>query len=213
VWCVRQIMQRGEIRKLRRELEPYVASITKIGGRTTQSVFDLVFEEEGKTIEFEEDDSWMARLLAKMIIDDLIAEQEHAKIPKNVTLEEQQIVETMATGLLQSLKMRSLVIENYAPSMMTEYLVSELVKMAINDQNLDRAIIAWRLLEDLTMRFGRAMRQLAPVFTLAREEVAESMDPGYATFVLIANLADSRVDQILLRIIGADDAQEKWWKP
>ena len=206
-------MQRGEIRKLRRELEPYVASITKIGGRTTQSVFDLVFEEEGKTIEFEEDDSWMARLLAKMIIDDLIAEQEHAKITKNVTPEEQQIVETMATGLLQSLKMRSLVVENYAPSMMTEYLVSELVKMAINDQNLDRAIIAWHLLEDLSMRFGRAMRQLAPVFTLAREEVAESKDTSYATFVLIANLGNRKIDQMILRKIGADDAEERWGKP
>ena len=204
-------MKQWEIRKLRRELEPYVASITKIGGRTTQSVFDLVFEEEGKTIEFEEDDSWMARLLAKMIIDDLIAEQEHAKIPKNVTEAEQQIVETMATGLLQSLKTRALIIEGYAPSMITEYVVSEFVKMAINDPNLDRAIIAWRLLEDLSMNFGSAMRRLAPIFTLAREEVAESKDPSYATFVLIANLGNRRIDQMLLRKIGADDAEERWW--
>jgi hypothetical protein len=205
-------MQRAEIRRLRRELKPYVASITKIGGQTTQSVFDHVFEEEGKTVEFEEDDSWMARLLAKMIIDDLIADQEHAKTPKNVTLEEQQIVENMATMLLQCLKTRALIVEGYAPSMMTEYLVAELVKMAINDQNLDRAIIAWRLLEDLSMMFGSAMRRLAPVFTLAREEVAESMDPGYAVFVLIANLSDRRMDKLILQNFASDDDENTWWQ-
>ena len=61
------------------------------------------------------------------------------------------------------------------------------------------------------MSFGPAMRRLAPIFHLAMEEVSESKDPSYGTFVLIANLTDRRIDQILLRKIGAGDKEEGWW--
>lgn len=204
-------MQRADIRKLRRELKPYVAAITKIGATTVKSIFDDVWDKAGKDIGFEEDDAWMARFLAKMVIDDLIEDQEQSRTPKDVTLLHQNIVESMATVLLQCLKTRAIIVEGYVPSMTTEYVVSEFVKMAINDSNLDRAIIAWRLIEDLAMSFGPAMRRLAPIFTLAREEVSESKDPSYGTFVLIANLTDRRIDQILLRKIGAGDEEEGWW--
>ena len=204
-------MQRADIRKLRRELKPYVAAITKIGGRTTQSIFDHAFEEEGESIEFDDDKDWMFRLLAKIILDDLIEDQEHARTRKDVTVKEQKIVETMAAALLQCIRMRSLVADGYSPSMASDYVISEFVLLAVNDPKLDRAIIAWQLLEDLSLQLGSAPRRLAPVFTLAREEVAESKDPSYATFVLIANLGNRRIDQMLLRKIGADDAEEKWW--
>ena len=121
-------------------------------------------EQRGKGIGFEEDDAWMSRFLAKMVIDDLIEDQEQSRTPKDVTLLHQNIVESMATVLLQCLKTRAIIVEGYVPSMTTEYVVSEFVKMAINDSNLDRAIIAWRLLEDLSMSFGPAMRRLAPIF-------------------------------------------------
>ena len=205
------VRTQSEFRKLRREMAPYVEVIAKIGATTVKSIFDDVWDKAEKDIGFEEDDAWMARFLAKMVIDDLIEDQEQSRTPKDVTLLHQNIVESMATVLLQCLKTRAIIVEGYVPSMTTEYVVSEFVKMAINDSNLDRAIIAWRLLEDLSMSFGPAMRRLAPVFTLAREEVAESKDPSYATFVLIANLGNRRIDQILLRKIGAGDKEEGWW--
>ena len=198
-----------ELKKLRKEMAPYIETIFSIGGAATKSIFDGVWDQDESDAGFEEDDSWMARLLAKITIDGLIEDQEQSR--KDVTHLHQSIVEKMAGLLCQSLKTRALIVEGYAPSMTTDYVISEFVIMAINDSNLDRAIIAWRLLENLSMRFGSAVRRLTPVFTLARKEITESQDASYATFVLIANLGDRRIDQMLLRKIGAGDSDEWWW--
>lgn len=206
-------MTRNELRKLRGELKPYIAAITAIGGRTTQSIFNHVFEEDGQGIEFDDDEDWMTRLLANLIIEDLIQNQEHARTPKDVTVNEQKIVATMAAALLQCIRMRSLVADGYSPSMASDYVISQFVLLAVNDLDidLDRSIIVWQLLEDLTLKLGSALRRLNPVFTMVKKEVVESKDPRYATFVLIANLENRRVDKMLLKKIMAEE-EEGWWK-
>jgi len=206
-------MEKSEIRKLRRELLPFIEVITAIGGTSTQTIFDLVFEEEGRSIEFEEDDSWLARFLARTIIDDLVSDQEPGKMALNVTVKHQKLVRIMATALAQSLSMRALVLEGYHPSLMSAYIFNEFVAMGVDEVDVDFALMIWNVLEKLAIKFGSAERRLADVFTIVRQEVAESMDPSFASFVLISKLGNRKLERMILKnIVSDDDDTESWWQ-
>lgn len=185
--------------------------ITEIGGRATQSIFDGVYEEEGKSIEAEEEDEWMVRFLQKMVIDDLIREQEASKIAKTISIQDQQLVRVMAEALGQALKMRALVKEGYSSTYMLDYVLNTFVGLAVDGVNEEVAERVWSLLEQLSMKFSSA-RRLAPVFSLVRQEIAESKDPAFASFVLIANLGSRRLDKLILKNLGSDDAEDTWWQ-
>ena len=204
-------MNRAQLRKLERDLKPYIDTIIGIGGPSTQSIFDSVWEEESKSIEAEEEYEWMAGFLQKMVVDDLIQKQAASKIAKTISIQDQQIVRIMAEALFTSLKMRSLVEEGYDSKYMLEYVINTFVMLAVEEGDLNVAEMLWNLLEQLSVKFGSA-RRLAPVFSQVRREIAESKDPGFAAFVLISSLGSRKMDKLILKNFESDDADNTWWQ-
>jgi hypothetical protein len=203
-------MNRSKLRKLERDLKPYIDTIIGIGGPLTQAIFDSVWEEESKSIEAEEEYEWMARFLQKMVVDDVIQKQAAYKMPKPISIQDQKIVHIMAEALFESLKMRSLVEEGYDSKYMLAYVLNTFVMLAVEEEVLEEAEIIWYLLEQLSVKFGSA-RRLAPVFSLVRREIAESKDPSFSVFVLLANLGDRKIDKLILKNFASDD-ENTWWQ-
>jgi hypothetical protein len=83
--------------------------------------------------------------------------------------------------------------------------------LAVEEGDLNIAEMIWDLLEQLSVKFGSA-RRLAPVFSLVRREIAESKDPSFAAFVLIANLSDRKMDKLILKNFASDDDENTWWQ-
>jgi len=206
-------MDRSDLKRLRRELLPYVTTITAIGSTSTQTIFDSVFDriEENASLEYEENDEWMQRFFQRMVIEELITDQHPAKMILSVSVKHQELVRIMATALAQGLKMRSLIREGYSPALMSDYVLRYLVEIAVNEVDVDFALMVWGVLEQLVLKFGSAERRLAGVFALVKQEVSESRDPSYATFVLISTLGDRRLDKMILKKIVSDSDTEAWW--
>jgi hypothetical protein len=204
-------LNRSELRKLERDINPYIETIIEIGGPSTQAIFDRIWEVESKSIEAEEEYEWMARFLQKMIVDDVIQKQAAYKIAKPISIQDQKIVCIMAEALFESLKMRSLVEEGYDCKYMLAYVLNTFVMRAVEEGDLNVAEMIWGMLEQLSAKFGSA-RRLAPVFSLVRREIAESKDTSFAAFVLIANLSDQRMDKLILNNFASDDDENTWWQ-
>ena len=204
-------MPHSELRKIRRQLQPYIEIIVPIGGLTTQTIFDAVFEESA-SLESDEDDAWVQRFLERMAIEELISNQEPAKMSLSVTVNHQELVRIMAMTLAQRLKMRSLVVEGYSSRLMSDFVFAQFVEIAVNADDVDFALMAWGVLEQLALKFGASERQLAKVFAVVQQEVSESRDPSYAVFVLISTLGGRRIEKLLLKkIVSDDDDNSAWW--
>ena len=205
-------MDQSNLKRLRRELLPYVTTITAVGSTSTQTIFDSVFDriEENASLEYEENDEWMQRFFQRTIIEELIKDQQPKKM-MNVSVKHQELVRIMATALAQGLKMRSLIREGYSPALMSDYVLRYLVEIAVNEVDVDFALMVWGFLEQLVLKFGSAERRLAGVFALVKQEVLESRDASYATFVLISTLGDRRLDKMILKKIVSDNDTEAWW--
>ena len=205
-------MDQSNLKRLRRELLPYVTTITAVGSTSTQTIFDSVFDriEENASLEYEENDEWMQRFFQRTIIEELIKDQQPKKM-MNVSVKHQELVRIMATALAQGLKMRSLIREGYSPALMSDYVLRYLVEIAVNEVDVDFALMVWGVLEQLVLKFGSAERRLAGVFALVKQEVLESRDASYATFVLISTLGDRRLDKMILKKIVSDNDTEAWW--
>jgi hypothetical protein len=203
-------LNRSELRKLERDINPYIETIIEIGGPSTQAIFDRIWEVESKSIEAEEEYEWMAIFLQNMIVDDVIQKQAAYKIAKPISIQDQKIVCIMAEALFESLKMRSLVEEGYDCKYMLAYVLNTFVMLAVEEEVLEEAEIIWYLLEQLSVKFGSA-RRLAPVFSLVRREIAESKDPSFSVFVLLANLGDRKIDKLILKNFASDD-ENTWWQ-
>lgn len=205
-------MDQSNLKRLRRELLPYVTTITAVGSTSTQTIFDSVFDriEENASLEYEENDEWMQRFFQRTIIEELIQDQQPEKM-MNVSVKHQELVRIMATALAQGLKMRSLIREGYSPALMSDYVLRYLVEIAVNEVDVDFALMVWGVLEQLVLKFGSAERRLAGVFALVKQEVLESRDASYATFVLISTLGDRRLDKMILKKIVSDNDTEAWW--
>ena len=203
-------LNRSELRKLERDINPYIETIIEIGGPSTQAIFDRIWEVESKSIEAEEEYEWMAKFLQKMVVDDVIQKQAAYRIAKPISIQDQKIVRIMAEALFESLKMRSLVEEGYDCKYMLAYVLNTFVMLAVEEGDLNIAEMIWDLLEQLSVKFGSA-RRLAPVFSLVRREIAESKDPSFSVFVLLANLGDRDIEKLILKNFASDD-ENTWWQ-
>ena len=206
-------MSRSEIRKLRRLIEPYVKAAITIGKSSTQCIFDQVYAEESACVEYEQDDEWLSRFMAQTVIDEFISENQLGKIPKAVSVAEQKLVRVMAIALSHSLKMRSLVIDGYHPSLMKDYIFKTLLDLAVDEESAECAAMHWSLLRDLARAFGSSEHRLSRTFDEIAKEVAAHGDPKFAVFVLISNLGNRRIERMLLKgiVVSDDEANDGWF--